>query len=149
MFLKLILALTYIVYCIFILTYSFILYSSNFNYHSKLMYYFILSLILNTYSVIWLYNYYCDYNKVKYNPKNKKNLNHTMLILLVSNMILFLFGTNEIIVNILEFKIYRDVVYINLCFQLIIIILVSLISLLEFNKYYIDKNYLDNSKYYV
>lgn len=148
------LCIAYLFYVTIQLTCIFHLSQFNFTYYcskSKLIYYMILSLVLNTFSILAIQNYMKDYNKIKYNHKNK-DLLKVFGIINISNIILFLFGINEIITNIIECNIkinYRDWVYVNLCFQLIIIFIVSLASLLMFNKLYLHKYEFFDSKYYV
>lgn len=147
--------IAYLFYVTIQLTSIFHLSQFNFTYYcskSKLVYYMILSLILNTFSILSIQSYMKDYNKIKYNHKNNKDIFKVFGIINISNIILFLFGINEIITNIIECNIkvnYRDLVYVNLCFQFILIFIVSFASLLIFNKMYLNKYDFFDSKYYV
>ena len=148
-------SIAYLFYVTIQLTSIFHLSQFNFTYYcskSKLVYYMILSLILNTFSILSIQSYMKDYNKIKYNHKNNKDIFKVFGIINISNIILFLFGINEIITNIIECNIkvnYRDLVYVNLCFQFILIFIVSFASLLIFNKMYLNKYDFFDSKYYV
>ena len=148
-------SIAYLFYVTIQLTSIFHLSQFNFTYYcskSKLVYYMILSLVLNTFSILSIQSYMKDYNKIKYNHKNNKDIFKVFGIINISNIILFLFGINEIITNIIECNIkvnYRDLVYVNLCFQFILIFIVSFASLLIFNKMYLNKYDFFDSKYYV
>ena len=149
------LCIIYLFYLIIQLVSIIHLFEFNFSFYcnkSKLIYYMILSLILNTFSLLSFINYIYDYSKIKYDNKNNRYILTLFISVIISNCILFIFGIQEHITNIIECNIqinYRDLIYYNLSFQLILIFVISFSSLLMFNKMYITKYDFIDSKFYV